>query len=239
MLIGALAAVLGVGAGIGIALGGSKDQNDTGTFDPGASQAISTPGPVVSLAPPPTQGPQTPRPATQAPVTPTPGPTPQQGGGSTGGRTIDAATYSVTIPTDWQVDKQENTVLSAFTPKGGQLFIQSGTLDSQLTTAQVLKDAIDTRKAKSPDLKVCKEEGDAQFPNGPRGRSITLCYTLTPTSGAAYPAVVFIAALVDTSGDKPVLYFLKVFAADKDWDAVLEEIRPVLPSIHWKLYQGG
>lgn len=240
MLVGALAAVLGVGAGIGIALGGSKEPNDPGTVGPGATQSLQTQGPVVSIAPPPTQAPATQSSATQTPNQPTeaPEPTAQQGGTS-GAQTIDTNTFSVTVPGAWKIDKQEDTFLSVVTTSGGQFVLESGILKEQVTTAQYLQAVVAIRKEKAPDLQVCEKEADFQLPNGPMGRAIYLCYTFKAASGNEYPAVVFIAASVGTSGGKPVLYYMKIFSSAETWDPVVKEVNPVFSSVQWKLYQGA
>ncbi len=248
LLIGGLVAILVLGAGIGIALGLTKGDSKPGpsgnllTPKPGPG---GTPKPIASAKPNPTNGsvsptavPQTLVPATPtpAPVTPTVGPvTPTPGPG--GQQTVAVTFVSVSVPSDWTVSELKDTYFSVYPSIGGQLYLESGYLTKATTTAEYLQGEIDWRKAKFPDVKICKDEADVQLPNGPLGRSVHLCYTAQTQSGKTYPAHAFIAVSVGTDGK--TLYYLKIYADAGDYDKVVDAVIPTLSSVQWKLFAGG
>lgn len=242
MLIGGLVAVLGIGAAVGIAIASNK-----GNGGPGSSQgAVATfgprlsPGPVVSLKPVPTQGPNPtitqPTPNAATPVTPTQ----DTGGGGTGGstQTVSNKVVAVTVPKDWESKVEDATIL-VLPPQGGNLLLDTGLLTGTVTATQFLKDEVAWYKENRPGFKICGEEKDFQIHNGPQGRGVTVCYTATTSSGKTYAATKFVAVGMQPT-DKGTLYFyLSVFAADTDWDTVVDVVNPVLPTIQWKLYTGS
>jgi hypothetical protein len=235
LLIGGLVGVLGIGAAVGIVLGSGGEP----TPSPGAlataapSIDLRTPGPVVSLAPIPTSGPvATPVVATPAPVTPTPGP----GGGGTQDASID--NLSITVPANWEVEPDE-TSITLFPAEGGYVYLESVTVSGSLTASEVLQLDVDYFKENRADTEVCGAEEDFTLHNGPAGRSMYLCYTTESQSGNSYPAILFVAAATVASGGNTTIFYVSVFAPADIWDAVLTVVQPVLPSINWKLYQGG
>ncbi|MEO5705154.1 MAG: hypothetical protein ABIZ52_00095 [Candidatus Limnocylindrales bacterium] len=240
VLIGGLVAVLGIGAAVGIVLAAKGDD------EPGSSQGTvattgprTSPGPVASIKPPPTQGPNPTAvtPTGNVPTTATPT---QNTGGGTGGssQTLSNDYVAVTVPKDWKSEVDETSV-AAYPPLLGSLLLVQGAVDSTVTATQLLKGDVDWYKANRTDVTVCGKEDDYNLHNGPAGRGLTLCYTAKTTSGKAYPAQIFIAVGTQASSDGTFYFRLSVFASDDDWDAVVKALNPVLPSIHWKLYTGS
>lgn len=241
VMIGGVIAAIVVAAGVGIVLAsgnnGGPDPTTQSLPTPGPTRsavvtaAPNTPGPVVSLAPPPTSSVVNPTPGT---VTPTPAPSTGTGGGA---QTISVDYIEITVPNDWEVLEKDATFISLHVPAGGQLFLSSGKVDPATTAAKLLQDAVDTRKAKFPDVKVCIEEADSTLPNGPPGRAVGLCYTAQTQSGETYAATVFLNYGVTDGGT--TAYLLKVYAPDETWDAVVDQVLAVFDSIKWTLYTGG
>lgn len=232
LLLGGVAGAVLLAAGVGVAIGaGNSGPSPTPPFVPTPAPtttvvATATPGPIVSLEPVPTTGPATPNPT---PAAPTPGPA--------GTKLVSADTVEITVPEDWEVDKVETSLISLITTGGGQLYLESTILDTTVTPQQILQAQLENRQASFPDVRICREEGDADLPNGPAGRSVILCYTTTTQSGNSFPVTVYLQAGVTDGG--AVVYFLKVYARDDRWDAVVEEVVPVFDSIVWKLLPAG
>jgi hypothetical protein len=89
------------------------------------------------------------------------------------------------------------------------------------------------------DTEVCGAEEDFTLHNGPAGKAMYLCYTTESQSGNSYEAILFVAAATVASGGNTAIFYVSVFAPEDIWDTVLTVVQPVLPSIHWNLYQGG
>ena len=239
LLVGGLVAVLGVGAAVGILLGLTGDSDDDTKASPGVVSTAApsldapTPGPAVTIDPIPTTTVVNPTPtpnvATAPPVTPTPAP-----GGT---QTVAVNVVAVTVPDDWDSETGD-TWVRVFPSVPGNMYLESGALETPVTTAQLMQDEIAWYEENRPDAKVCREEKDFQFHNGPAGRSVHICYTAKTTSGKTYPARLFVAAATETRDGKTILYYMSIFASTENWEGVITAVNPVLPSTHWKLYQG-
>lgn len=236
VLIGAFVAVLGVGAAVGIVLGTSGDEprpspRDLPTAAP--SLAVPTPGPIASIGPGPTsQGGPTP---SALVATPHPDPTPAPTTGAGGSQVVSMDAISITVPADWEANVYD-VALSVRPTVGGILYLQSEILPNETTAAAILQDDIASMRESYPDLQICRDEQDVTLPNGPAGRSVTLCFTAGTQSGKAYAATNYVAAATITSGQDTILFYLSIFAADTEWNAALEAVIPVLASVNWKKY---
>lgn len=245
LLIGSFVAVLGIGAAVGIVLGTSGDTDpspspqDLPTAAP--SLAVPTPGPIASgpiasIGPGPTSQPgPTPTPfvATPAPVS-TPAPTT----GAGAGKDVSNQYLSITAPADWESAVYE-TSLTVSPAIGGNLYLESGYLKNPETTAVFMAAEIAWYKDNYPDTKICRDEKDSTLPNGPTGRSVILCFTAKTQTGNTYPASVYIAEAMVTKGQDTILFYLSIYGPDTEWNAIVEAVKPILPSIKWKLHEGG
>lgn len=244
LLIGGFVAVLGIGAAVGIVLGTSGNDpspspQDLSTAAPSLALPSRGPiasGPIASIGPGPTSQPgPTPTPfvATPAPAT-TPAPTT----GAGAGKDVSNQFVSITAPADWEsaVYKTSLTVSPAI---GGNLYLESGYLKNPETTAVFMAGEIAWYKENYPDTKICRDEKDSTLPNGPTGRSVILCFTAKTQTGNTYPASVYIAEATVTKGQDTILFYLSIYGPDTEWDAIVEAVKPILPSIQWKLHDGG
>ena len=116
------------------------------------------------------------------------------------------------------------------------LHIESGFITDASTAQELLDAEVQRRKSTYPDVETCIDPNEGDLPNGPAGTSVGLCYTATTSSGKTFPATLYLKYAVTNGGT--TAYFMKIFANDEDWDAVVDEVVSVFDSIEWKLYTG-
>jgi hypothetical protein len=207
----------------------------TGGGFPIPTLAVSTPQPIGNQpTPTPIANPATPAPAGGTP-TPSPGGGTGGGGTTTAVQTIDVDNIRVTAPTDWTVNQQKPDHIWLVRPAGGLLILQSYRLIDSVTLQGWIDEEVASIRNTSPDVKFCVDEKDVTVVGKLVGKGFQLCYTVTPTTGAAYRARdTYVVGMDDTN----TVYDLDVYAAEDSNSAMLQA---VIDSVKWtwKLYQGN
>jgi hypothetical protein len=163
--------------------------------------------------------------------TPSPISTASPTGGGAGTESTSAA--SVTVPAGWAASTS-GTDITVTNPAGdGRVGISSGT-DNPPLTAQQIKDRVDKSLTEQfPDTQACPNTTTTNASiGGVAGISWQLCFTVT-TGGQSFPGEVSLWAGANTSGS--VGYGVILFAQQSRMSAFINEAKPLLASIQWKL----
>jgi zinc ribbon protein len=141
---------------------------------------------------------------------------------------------SLTVPSGWTVDSKdgESIILTDSNGEGSVTVASGPSVPEQ--TAQNNKDTIDnTLRSKYPDTRDCpnSKPGTASF-NGANGIAWTLCFTLTSGSSSV-PAAASLFAGANASGG--VYYVVMVLTSQNNLQSYLNQSKPILQSVHWKL----
>lgn len=237
---GAVAALLvvgGVGAAVALVAGGGDD----GPSPPPIVGASATPGGIATPAPTPPGGIATPAStpaggsATPTPTpapTPAPTPTPAAQGGDT--QLIDVEYVSIEVPADWQVAWQEQTSIGVVEPDTrGLLIVTSGGIDPGTTLEAFQQSIISDAQASYADAQVCGGPDPVQTGPGlpTPGTFFSLCYTVTPQSGAAFVAAdIYYVAIQDST-----VFMMNYYSHLDVWEAFTGEAYRLTAPI-WKLF---
>ncbi|MEP7106059.1 MAG: zinc ribbon domain-containing protein [Chloroflexota bacterium] len=185
----------------------------------------STPTPQPSNSGNPTSAP-TATPTSRPTATPTPAPT-----ASTGGGTIKTNSFQVRAP-GWKILKQDSISVTLLTPsQDGTVFIAGGQLKTATDTQTWVAGFMSDINKKFPDAKVCVKP-TAVTQGGKDGIIVGMCYTATPSSGAAFTAADVFWASVDSSNN---VFEFEIFSDVKNFDNVFKQAEPVLAddSLKW------
>ncbi len=207
-----------------------------------ASQPTSPAQPTQPLgqptqpAAPPTFAPQPTQPA--APPTfaaqPT-APAPQPTGPPGPGQTFASTTFSVFIPSEWQVINQstkpsQNEVIlqdPSTAPNGLDIF--AGLSSAQTDAQTVLQTVLTNLQRQYPDAQQCGSSVPATF-GGVAGTLMPVCYTITPQGGAAISVAELAWAATDAAG--VTVYFVGQTAAQSN-QPFFTHAGDVTKTIHW------
>jgi hypothetical protein len=168
---------------------------------------------------------------------PTPGgsPSPLVSPASTGPTTASNAIASVTVPAGWTLANKDAVSITLGDPNGnGFMTIESSRLNAAVTPQQV-KDQVDQKlKSQYPDTKACPNSTTTAITlNNVKGLFWTNCFTYTSGTRAVPEAAAFYAS---ASADGTVYWMVsEVTAPPSNLQAVINECKPIVPGIQWKL----
>jgi hypothetical protein len=163
--------------------------------------------------------------------TPSPIQTPSPITGGSGPTSTSAE--SVTVPPGWVASKSDPTITVTNSTGDGSVVISSGT-DNPPQTAQQIKDEIDKQlTAKFPDTRACPGTTTTNGSiGGVAGIWWQLCFTAT-SGGQSFPGEFSLWAGANSSGS--IGYGVILFTLQSRMSAFMNEAKPVLASIQWKL----
>jgi hypothetical protein len=163
--------------------------------------------------------------------TPSPIQTPSPTTGGAGSTSTSAE--SVTVPPGWVASKSDPTITVTNSTGDGSVVISSGT-DNPPQTAQQIKDEIDKQlTAKFPDTRACPGTTTTNGSiGGVAGIWWQLCFTAT-SGGQSFPGEFSLWAGANSSGS--IGYGVILFTLQSRMSAFMNEAKPVLASIQWKL----
>jgi hypothetical protein len=120
-------------------------------------------------------------------------------------------------------------------PTGDASVVISSGEDNPPLTAQQIKDALDKEfTAKFPDTRTCPNTTTTNGSiGGVSGIWWQLCFTVTSGGGQSFPAEFSLWAGANSSGS--IGYGVILFAQQSRMSAFMNEAKPVLASIQWKL----
>ncbi len=162
----------------------------------------------------------------------TPSPVIQQTPGKGGPTTASTSAVSVTVPAGWVATTKDPT-LQVTNPAGnGTVVMSSGAQIAQ--SAQQMKDTADQSLTNQfPDIKTCPNTKTTNGTvGGVSGIWWELCFTST-SGGQSYAGAMTIFAGVNAGGTVGYAVILLTLAAQMN--AFINEAKPVLQSIKWKL----
>jgi hypothetical protein len=139
----------------------------------------------------------------------------------------------VTLPPGWAATNSDPT-LTVTNPTGdGSVVISSG-VDSPTATAQQIKDQLTKQlTAKFPDTRTCSGTTTTNGSiGGVSGIWWQLCFTVT-SGGQSFPGEFSLWAGANSSGS--IGYGVILFTLESRMSAFMNEAKPLLASIHWKL----
>ena len=168
--------------------------------------------------------------------TPAGTPTPIQQASPTpigGATTASTSAVSVTVPPGWAATKSDPTVTLTNSSGNGSIAVSSGT-QSPPMTAQQIRDYLDKAlTAQYPDTRICPSTTTTNGSvGGISGIWWQLCFTVTQ-GGQSFPAAMTIWAAANSTGS--IGYGVLLFTLASNMNAFLNEAKPVLASIQWKL----
>jgi hypothetical protein len=140
-----------------------------------------------------------------------------QPSGPTGaGQTLSTTTFSVFVPSEWQVIKQttnpsQNEVVlqdPSTAPNGLDIF--SGVSTSATTAQSVLQSVLTNAQQKYPDAQQCGNTVQSTI-GGVAGTLMPICFTITPQGGTAISVAELAWAATDPAGS--TVYFVAQTAA--------------------------
>lgn len=140
---------------------------------------------------------------------------------------------SVNVPPGWAASTSDATITVTNATGDGSVVISSGT-DNPPLTAQQIKDSIDKQlTAQFPDTRACPNTTTTNGSvGGVAGIWWQLCFTAT-SGGQSFPAEFSLWAGANSSGS--VGYGVILFTLQSRMSAFMNEAKPVLASIQWKL----
>jgi len=143
-------------------------------------------------------------------------PATQPSGPTGAGQIFSSTTFSVFVPSEWQVGNEtttpsENEVVlqdPSTAPNGLDIFAGQNT--AQADAGTVLQSVIANLQQKFPDAKQCGSTVPITF-GGVAGTLVPICYTITPQGGAAVSVAELAWAATDATGAN--VYFVGQTAA--------------------------
>jgi hypothetical protein len=150
-----------------------------------------------------------------------------------GASTASTSAETVTLPPGWAATKND-PVITVSNPTGdGSVVITSG-VDNPTQTPQQIKDEIDKQlTAKFPDTRTCPGTTTTSGSiGGVAGIWWQLCFTAT-SGGQSFPGEFSLWAGANSSGS--IGYGVILFTLQSRMSAFMNEAKPVLASIQWKL----
>ena len=143
----------------------------------------------------------------------------QPSGPTSGGQTFSSTTFSVFVPSGWQVGNEtttpsQNEILlqdPSTAPNGLDIF--AGQSSAQTDGGTVLQSVITNLQQKFPDATQCGSTVPITF-GGVAGTLMPICYTITPQSGSAVSVAELAWAATDASGSN--VYFVGQTAAQNN-----------------------
>lgn len=141
---------------------------------------------------------------------------------------------SVTVPPGWSVANQDSEAVTLTDPNdSGAVTVASGPSNPNRSAQQNMDDLNSSLRSKYPDTKICQgtTPSNSSF-NGANGIYYDLCFTLT-SGNQSLPAVAWMFAGANSDGS--VYYVVMVLTAAGNLSTLLNEAKPVLAGIHWKL----
>src|SRR6266478_4086832 len=150
-----------------------------------------------------------------------------------GSSTASTSAESVTLPPGWAATNSDPT-LTITNPTGdGSVVISSG-VDNPPQTAQQIKDEVTKQlTAKFPDTRVCSGTTTTNGSiAGVSGIWWQLCFTVT-SGGQSFPGEFSLWAGANSSGS--IGYGVILFTLASRMSAFMNEAKPLLASIQWKL----
>ena len=141
---------------------------------------------------------------------------------------------SVPVPAGWTVSSQDSTTITLNDPSGyGSMTIGSGP-SNPTQTAQEYRDSLNAYyQGRYPDTTPCPNStATSGTLNGAAGIFWVLCFTMT-AGGQSFPAASAMFAGANASGS--VYYVVAVLASQADLQSLVNEAKPVIQGIQWKL----
>jgi hypothetical protein len=205
LIIGAVVGLVVIMAGCGAALAFVNARNNTQT----SANVLPSPSPA----------------GTPSPVQTTSPPA--------GASTSSTSAVSVTLPSGWAATKTDATITATNPAGDGSLQISSG-VDNPAQTAQQIKDYLDKQlTAQFPDMKACPGTTTTSGSlGGVPGIWWQLCFTAT-SGGQSFPGEFSLWAGANSSGS--IGYGVILFTLQSRMSAFMNEAKPLLASIQWKL----
>ncbi len=150
-----------------------------------------------------------------------------------GAATSSTSAESVTVPSGWAASKSDPTITMTNPTGDGSVVISSGT-DNPPQTAQQIKDDLDKQlTAKFPDTRTCPGTTTTNGSiGGVAGIWWQMCFTAT-SGGQSFPGEFSLWAGANSSGSTG--YGVILFTLQSRMSAFMNEAKPVLASIQWKL----
>jgi hypothetical protein len=150
-----------------------------------------------------------------------------------GASTSSTSAVSVTLPPGWAATKSDPTI-TATNPAGDGSVVMTSGVDNPTQTAQQIKDDIDKQlTAKFPDTRQCSGTTTTSGSiGGVAGIWWQLCFTAT-SGGQSFPGEFSLWAGANSGGS--IGYGVILFALQSRMSAFMNEAKPVLASIQWKL----
>src|SRR5229473_1066459 len=150
-----------------------------------------------------------------------------------GSSTTSTSAESVTVPPGWAATTSDVTI-TVTNPTGDASVVISSGADNPPLTAQQIKDELDKQlTAKFPDTRTC---AGTNTTNGSIGGVSGIwwqpCLTVT-SGGQSFPAEFSLWTGANSSGS--IGYGVILFAQQSRMSAFMNEAKPVLASIQWKL----
>ncbi len=152
-----------------------------------------------------------------------------------GASTASTSAESVTLPPGWAATKNDPTVTLTNPAGDGSVVITSG-VDNPAQTAQQIKDSLDKQFAKQAgiqDFRTCPNTSTTPGSvGGVAGIWWQDCFTAT-AGGQSFPGEFSLWAGANSSGS--IGYGVILFTLASRMGAFMNEAKPVLASIQWKL----
>jgi hypothetical protein len=150
-----------------------------------------------------------------------------------GASTSSTSAVSITLPPGWAATKSDPTITVTNPTGDGSVVISSGT-DNPPQTAQQIKDAIDKQlTAQFPDTRACPNTTTTNGSvGGVAGIWWQLCFTAT-SGGQSFPGEFSLWAGANSNAS--IGYGVILFTLQSRMSAFMNEAKPVLASIQWKL----
>ena len=150
-----------------------------------------------------------------------------------GASTSSTSAVSVTLPSGWAATKNDPSI-TVTNPAGDASVVITSGVDNPTQTAQQIKDDVDKQlTAKYPDTRACP--GTATTTGSVGGISgiwWQLCFTAT-SGGQSFLAEFSLWAGANSSGS--IGYGVILFSLQSRMAAFMNEAKPLLASIQWKL----
>ena len=150
-----------------------------------------------------------------------------------GASTSSTSAVSVTLPSGWAATKTDPTI-TVTNPAGDASVVITSGVDNPTQTAQQIKDDVDKQlTAKYPDTRACPGTSTTSGSvGGVAGIWWQLCFTAT-SGGQSFLAEFSLWAGANSSGS--IGYGVILFALQSRMSAFMNEAKPLLASIQWKL----
>ncbi|HEX9095953.1 MAG TPA: zinc ribbon domain-containing protein [Candidatus Dormibacteraeota bacterium] len=150
-----------------------------------------------------------------------------------GSSTASTSAETVTLPPGWAATNSDPTITVTNPTGDGSVVISSGA-DNPTQTAQQIKDDLDKQlTAKFPDTRTCPGSTTTNGSvGGVSGIWWQMCFTAT-AGGQSFPGEFSLWAGANSSGS--IGYGVILFTLQSRMSAFMNDAKPVLASIQWKL----